>query len=141
MPIFMVYQAENGAPVSSTVDPAQIAPAEILAARGYAVAERPDEEAGGIWNPAELRFDPRPAEPPPPREVTAYAFTLRLRPDEVIAIETSTDPTVIYFRKLLDIAAASGVMVDLDSARVAGGLSAAVAARCITTDRVPEILA
>jgi len=56
-------------------------------------------------------------------------------------MRASADQTVQYFLELLDIAAASGVMVDLDGARTAAGLAAAVAAGHLALDRPAEILA
>ncbi|HYD07797.1 MAG TPA: hypothetical protein VEC60_18825 [Reyranella sp.] len=60
---YAVYQLEDGRLVSGTGDPDQVAAPEILTSRGYGVAERPDGEQTGVWNPATLRFDPRPPEP------------------------------------------------------------------------------
>lgn len=62
MSVFVIYQNENGAYVSSTSDPTKVANAAILSARGYSVATLPDG-SGGIWNPVTHVFDPGLAQP------------------------------------------------------------------------------
>lgn len=60
--IYAVYRAGTGTLVSVTQDATKIAPAAVLTANGLSVAERPDSEAGGIWDAFALRFN---AVPPP----------------------------------------------------------------------------
>ena len=99
--IYAIHEIESGRLVRVTTDAAKVAAPAILAARGYAVAERPDSEAGGVWNPATLAFDPPP---PAPLVLTPLQWLMRFTPAERIAIRAArvTDPVVEDIMDLLD---------------------------------------
>jgi hypothetical protein len=136
--IYAIHEAESGRLVSTTTDPAKVAAPAVLAARGYAVAERPDSEAGGVWNAVTLQFDPPP---PPEREITAYDFLRRFTTAEMAAILASPDPVVKVFHTLLQTAAASGVLVDLDGAVTMQGVGYLAANDYLSEARAAEVLA
>jgi hypothetical protein len=129
--IYALHDAASGALRSWTRSAAGVPSAQRLAELGWAVKEIADGDPSGVWNPVTLTWD---AAPPPPREITAYQFVLRFDPAKVVALQASQDPTVRYFMTLLDYAAKSGVMVDLDSERVAAGLQAAIDAGVLTEE-------
>jgi hypothetical protein len=132
--MFYIYREADGALVSSTADGAAVP--KDLAERGLAVVELDRPEAGSRWNPATLAFDP-----PEVREITAYQFLLRFTVAERAGIMASPDPVVAQFLKLLEIAAASGVLVDLDGARTVEGLAYLVDTGVLDGARADEIRA
>lgn len=138
MPIFAIYQAADGALVSTTRSVAGLASEAVYQARGLAVAERPDEEAGGQWNPATLRFDPAPPEPGP-RVITPLEFRARFADAESLAITAAGMVSAELRRWLDDLAAAQEVA--LDHERTQAGVAALVAAGLLTEERAQEVLA
>jgi hypothetical protein len=135
MTIYAVYETESGRLVSTTDDPGKVAAPEVLAGRDYRVAERPDTERNGIWNPATLSFAPLPAE----TRLSKVDFLKRFTAPERIAIRGITDPMVVDFLHLLDLAE----YVDLADLETQTGVRyvAATYPDALTPDRASEILA
>lgn len=132
--IYAIYQAEDGKLVGTTTDRALLAPAYIIMMRGHAVIERPDEEAGGVWNPATLQFDPRPA-----GALTPFQFKSRLTAQERIAIRAAaaSDPVVADF---LDMLGSASEVLTGDPQTIAG-VDYMVSVGLLTAERAAEVLA
>ena len=133
MTIYAVYQIEDGRLVSSANDPAKVASADILAARGYGVAQRPDSEINGVWNPAALAFGPAPS---PLATITTYAFVLRFTAAEYAAVKASADANVQH----LMFALATAQVVDLTDPVVQQGVGYLASVGLLTADRATAIL-
>lgn len=133
--MFYIYRLSDGVLISSTADGAAV-PGD-LAERGLAVVDLDAPAPGSRWNTETLSFDP----PLPAREITAYQFLLRFSVAERAAIMASGDPVVAQFLKLLEVAAMSGVLVDLDSQRTVDGLAYLVDTGVLDAARTDEIRA
>lgn len=72
---------------------------------------------------------PVPPPPPEPRAITGQAFIHRFSPEQRIAIRAlaATNPVVLDFMALLDVAIAAGEGIDLDDPGIADRVSYLVA--------------
>lgn len=113
-----IYQVEDGRLVSGTSDPAKIASAEILAARGYAVKAFADGAQNGPWDPATLTFGTPPANP---QVIPLSDFFRRFTPAELAGIQASPDTTVQ--QNLLVLKSAMFLQIDLLDARTVAMLT------------------
>lgn len=94
MTVYAVYATENGQLWSVAHDAAQVASADVLTARGFAVKQFPDGTDAGPWNAATLSFG---APPPPSLMLDPVDFLMRFTPTETARIRASADPRVQQF--------------------------------------------
>jgi len=130
--MYAVYQLEDGRLVSTGSIVAEDA---ILAARGYGKVSIADGSQNGVWNASTLSFDP----PPPVTQLSKVDFLKRFMAAERIAIRALTDPAVVDFLHLLDLAD----YVDLADPETQQGVSyvAATYPSALTSARAAAILA
>jgi hypothetical protein len=133
--IYALVTAE-GALAGWSRDAKNMPSAEEQAARGWRVVEVVDSDPSGVWNPADLRWDPRP---PEAAWVTEYQFKARLTADERIAIRAAaqTDPYVEDFLDLL----ASADEVNLRDQLVINAVGYLTMQGLLTEERAGEVLA
>ena len=102
---FAIYQQEDGILVSGTNDQTKVASADVLAARGYAVAQCPDGSQSGVWNVSTHQFDPAP---PSPVNVSPDNFVALFTPAETVRIFAAAQlpnpqsPELFYLLRQLD---------------------------------------
>lgn len=130
-----LYENESGRLVSSTSDPAKVAAAEILAARGYtATGDLPALDATHIWDIPTLTVATIPATTDP--VLPTYQFILSFSGDEMTAIRGSVDVNV---QRLL-YALERTQEIDRTSASVVQGLAYLVAVGLVSQARSDQIL-
>ncbi|MBX3524594.1 MAG: hypothetical protein KF904_00145 [Rhodoblastus sp.] len=134
-------------PTPQTFDPAETyALSESGVMRGSDGAHIPEDEANADWRAfREWQASGKtasPYQPPPsapqPETVSWMDFVGLFAPAELMAIATSTDPSVAVFRLM---ATGLGGDLVLGDPRVAAGLDALVAAGLIEPDRKAQVLA
>lgn len=136
MPVFAIYRVADGVLVSTTRSVAGLKDAAFYETRGLVVAERPDEENGGVWNAATLRFDPRPDDPP--RIITPLEFRARFTDGERLGVTMAGMQSADMRMWLDDLAAAQEV--NLDDARTQAGVAVLVAYGLLSEERAGEVL-
>lgn len=132
MPWHYLYRLADGALVSESDAP-------IDAPGGHAVRTHDDRKAQGAfrWDPAQSDF----VAAAPARLVTPIGFLDRFTTAERIGIRAAakTDAVAQDYLHRLDLKAACGEMIDLDSANTIGGLAYLEAAGVLAPGRKDAI--
>jgi hypothetical protein len=102
--IYAVYIIATGAAVSICDDPKQLADADLLAKKGYAVQvlDISNWDAGGAWDPATLSFLPRAPD----------------EPEDKIALDLAVDAATLKDGDLFRYDAAKGGLVAVAAEKI-----------------------